>query len=371
MTISDVASCLMIGLMSGSSFDGIDAVVVAFDDDKGIPRLQGAFFQAYPVELRCALLALNSQQDNELHLSQMMAVQLAQYHAQAVAQLLLQVGLQAQQIRALGVHGVTIRHRPECGYSIQIINAALLAELTGIDVIGDFRSRDIAAGGQGAPLTPAFHQAIFADSVQTRAVLNLGGISNITYLKPNATTLGFDCGPANVFLDAWCMQHTGAAFDRGGQWAEQGRVIPNLLQQMRADPYFKTQPPKSTGRDLFSVEWLQQFDLAQYDAVDVQATLLQLTARTIAQAVVDYLEIPQVLYVCGGGAHNTALLRQLARLLPKTTVLTTQALGVDPDYVEAIAFAWLAYCFIKKQPANLPAVTGAQGLRILGAYYPA
>ena len=272
-------------------------------------------------------------------------------------------------MHAIGCHGQTIRHRPEHGYTVQLGNAALLAELTGITVISDFRSRDIAAGGQGAPLVPAFHNKVLRHSGIHRVIVNIGGISNLTDLPPDLPTTGFDCGPGNLLMDAWCMQHLSKSYDENGAWAATGKVLPALLAQMLNEPFFALPPPKSSGRDLFNMAWLQDKLQGDERAEDVQTTLLELTCRTIAQAIqqrsVDATEI----YLCGGGARNQTLRDRLAALLPDSSVQTTNVLGVDSDYLEAIAFAWLAQQTLRGQAANLPAVTGARHPCVLGAIY--
>ena len=273
-------------------------------------------------------------------------------------------------MRAIGCHGQTIRHRPEHGYTVQLGNAALLAELTGITVISDFRSRDIAAGGQGAPLVPAFHDKVLRHSGIHRVIVNIGGISNLTDLPPNLPTTGFDCGPGNLLMDAWCMQHLGKSFDENGAWAATGKVLPALLKQMLNEPFFDLPPPRSSGRDLFNMTWLQDKLQGDERAEDVQATLLELTCRTIAQAIQQYCAGAKEIYLCGGGAHNQTLHNRLAALL-QGAVQTTNVLGVDGDYLEAIAFAWLAQQTLHGQAANLPLVTGAKHPCVLGAIYPA
>ena len=280
--------------------------------------------------------------------------------------------ISAAQVRAIGAHGQTIRHLPASGYTRQINNPALLAELTGIDVIADFRSRDVAAGGQGAPLVPAFHQAVFGSNTETRVVANIGGISNISILKSDGSVTGFDTGPGNLLMDGWINQHQGAAFDEDGRWAASGTPDAALLQALLAEPFLALPPPKSTGRDLFHAQWLaaKLQNLPALRAEDVQATLTAFTATSLADAIRRSAADAAGVYVCGGGARNTYLMRLLQEALTMP-VAPTDALGVAPGAVEGLAFAWLAARFCDRLPGNLPAVTGARGSRILGALYPA
>lgn len=375
-----------IGLMSGTSTDGIDGVILMFSQNK--PQVLAFASLPFSEPLRHALLALNTPSHNELHLAALAANQLARLYAQVVAQLLAQQGLHAQDIAAIGVHGQTVRHRPQefdgMGYTLQINQPAVLAELTGIRVIADFRARDLAAGGQGAPLVPAFHDAIFAQPQSTTVLLNIGGIANISVLPPQARNveienntarelIGFDCGPGNALLDAWCHTHTGQAYDDNGHWGAQGQIQANLLRTLLDEPFFAKPPPKSTGRDLFNMPWLQK-RLVNYEGlkpVDVQASLVALTAQSAAMAIAKFgSEASQVL-VCGGGAYNSELMRQLTLALPEKKVYSSEVAGIHPLQVEAAAFAWLAYRHCHNMPGNLPAVTGAKGLRVLGASYPA
>jgi len=361
---------LYIGLMSGTSLDGVDGALARFSDD-AIDTLAAAYVP-FPPALRADLMALQAAGHNEIEREALAANQLARYYADCVQALLADASLQAQDIRAVAVHGQTIRHRPELGFTRQTNNPALLAELCGIDVIADFRSRDIAAGGQGAPLVPAFHQALFGKAGQTRVVANIGGISNISVLADGAVT-GFDTGPGNVLMDAWIARHQGKEFDEDGAWAASGQVIPGLLAAMLAEPYFALPAPKSTGRDLFHINWLDRHLTAFPDAApaDVQRTLTQLTALTLAQAIQAHGAGAQAVYVCGGGACNGVLMDELGAALGRQVVLaSTQALGVAPNRVEAMAFAWLGYRFTERTAGNLPSVTGAKGDRVLGALYP-
>lgn len=361
-------SGLYIGLMSGTSLDGIDAVLLALD---GPPAVRQHTHHPLPAPLRSALLDLNTSGSDELHRAAQAANALAQAYATTVHALLARAGLSSGAVDAIGCHGQTVRHRPDAGYTLQLVNGALLAELTGIRVACDFRSRDIAAGGEGAPLVPAFHQAVFADPQQSRAIVNIGGIANITHLPVQGTVSGFDCGPGNLLMDGWIARHRHVAYDAAGAWAAQGSVLPALLERLCSDPFFRRPPPKSTGRDLFSLAWLEQALGGTERPVDVQATLLELTASMIAQALDAHCAAAADIFLCGGGARNSALQARLAALLPQRRVAVTDALGIAADAVEAAAFAWLAARALAGEPGNLPAVTGARGPRVLGAIYPA
>ncbi|MDN0081975.1 anhydro-N-acetylmuramic acid kinase [Crenobacter sp. SG2305] len=364
-----------IGLMSGTSLDGVDAVLVEFDA-VGRPRLLGEATLSYPSDVREAVLALQPVDGNELDRAARLGNRLADLYAETVARLLAATGFDASAIRAIGCHGQTIRHAPEVGYTIQIGNLARLAERAEIDVIGDFRSRDVAAGGQGAPLVPAFHLGVFGSDDEGRVVINIGGIANLSVLEPDGSAIGFDCGPGNMLLDAWVHRHHGHTFDADGAWAASGTVVPELLTAMLAEPFFAAPPPKSTGRDLFDLRWLDALlarlrpRLGDVLPVDVQATLLALTVEGIASAVELHAQNAVALYVCGGGARNGFLMQQLGRRMPRHRLATTDALGLGAQQVEAAAFAWLARQFVERHPGNLPGVTGAAGLRVLGALYP-
>lgn len=367
-----------VGLMSGTSLDGVDAVAARFSADAPADLL-GHVHLPFEKSLRDQLLQLNSPGPDELHRGALAANAVAQSYARAIHALVEIAGIQRQDVRALGAHGQTVRHQPLAfdgtGYTLQLLNGALLAELCGIDVVCDLRSRDLAAGGQGAPLVPAFHAALFAQASRAVAVLNLGGIANLTLLPPAPQPVrGFDCGPGNALLDGWCEAHTGQRFDEGGGWAATGRVLPALLQAFLAEPFFALPPPKSTGRDLFHGGWLDsRLRVHAPDAApqDVQATLSELTARAAVLALRDHQPDTEELLVCGGGARNADLMRRLSRLLPGVAIRPTDDAGVPADQVEAMAFAWLARAFVERQPGNLPAVTGARGMRVLGALHPA
>lgn len=361
---------LYLGVMSGTSLDGLDIALIEQDHNT---RLLGTRYLPMPAELRAALLALCVSGPDELARAAITEQQWVKLAAQGIAELLAQHELAPQAIRAIGSHGQTVRHEPARGFSIQIGNPALLAELSGISVIGDFRRRDLAAGGQGAPLVPAFHEALFANPQKRRAILNIGGFSNLSLLEPEKQVHGFDCGPGNVLLDAWIQRHRGVDYDQDGHWAATGRVQAPLLQALLGNAFFQTQGPKSTGRELFNLVWLDQHlrTLPAYAAEDVQATLLELTAISVIDALRAAQANTEELLVCGGGAHNLTLMQRLAALLPDCRVSSTEAYGVPADWVEAMAFAWLAHCCLESIPANRPSVTGARGLRVLGAIYPA
>jgi anhydro-N-acetylmuramic acid kinase len=377
--MSNSPSSLFIGLMSGTSLDGVDGVLASFptEDAANSACTLATAYIPFPTQLRAELMALQTPAENEIHREALAANTLARHYADCVTQLLALGGISPAAVRAIGAHGQTIRHRPELGYTRQTNNPALLAELTGIDVIADFRSRDIAAGGQGAPLVPAFHDAIFGKSGEIRVVANIGGISNISVLQEGSAIAGFDTGPGNVLLDAWIMRHRGEAYDTAGSWGASGKVVPALLARLLEEPFLALPPPKSTGRDLFHMDWLAQ-KLAPFPdlaAEDVQATLAAFTAASLAEAIGIYAAGAAAVYVCGGGAYNTYLMHLLQSALidrrHPARVHTTDALGVSPNHVEALAFAWLAHRHVARQPGNLPAVTGATQPRILGALYPA
>lgn len=363
---------LFIGLMSGTSLDGVDAVLVSHQAQQ-FTQL-GQHFTPYPTELRQQLLALHTPAVNELHTAALVANQLSGLYADAVHALLQATQLPAKAVTAIGCHGQTIRHCPDLpaaqAYTVQLGNHARLAELTGITVVGDFRSRDIAAGGQGAPLVPAFHQAVFAAPGAHRVIMNIGGIANLSDLPVDGQVTGFDSGPGNLLMDAWTQQHTGATYDASGAWAVRGMINQGLLQSLLSDPYFTLPIPKSTGRDLFNQAWLDQHLSVHADTPqNVARTLLEFTAVTIAQALQQHCHGAEEVYVCGGGAHNLALIDRLQALCG-IAIQRTDVLGVEVDWVEAVAFAWLAQRCIDHVPGNLPAVTGAAGPRILGAIYP-
>jgi anhydro-N-acetylmuramic acid kinase len=398
--------------MSGTSLDGVDGVLLQLPSQSADAGLVGvhegvhdqslsyflnspAFkvlqhvFQAFDPDFREELLNLNTPGDNELHRAALAGNRLARNYAQVVHALLKASGLTASSIQAIGAHGQTVRHRPlefdadpstgqsAVGYTLQLNNPALLAELTGIDVVADFRTRDLAAGGQGAPLVPAFHAEIFGASTHTVAVVNIGGISNISILRNTSSQSqskqaisGFDCGPGNALMDYWVHLHQGKDYDANGEWAAQGQPIPALLQSMLGEPFLHQAPPKSTGRDLFNPTWLQQHLRAEFQAVDVQATLCEFTVLAIAQDLNRHAPEAKQLWVCGGGALNGQLMSRLQALAPGVHVASSGAHGLPPLQVEAAAFAWLAAKAMKRETGNLESVTGARGARVLGAIYP-
>ncbi len=368
-----------IGLMSGTSLDGVDGVIYDFSGQAAqtAQAAQVAAFSSapFPTELRLELLALNTAGDNELHRAALAANALTRVYAQVVSQLLTQANLKPTDIRAIGAHGQTVRHRPGefdgIGYTLQLNNPALLAELTGIDVVADFRGRDVAAGGQGAPLVPAFHQGVFGHPTEAVAVLNVGGISNLSILGKDEPLLGFDCGPGNALMDHWCHLHTNQFFDADGNWAASGQVNVAILTQLMSEPFIDKAPPKSTGRDLFNPAWLKQrlLGFEEVMPVDVQATLTEFTALACAKNAKRYASDATQLIVCGGGALNGHLMRRLQAALPNVAVTSSEAVGLPPLQVEAAAFAWLARKAIRRETASFKSVTGAQGSRILGAIY--
>lgn len=373
MTAGGVDAALYLGLMSGTSADGIDVALARF-----APALEVIAARTYPCpeSVRSRVLALaRSEASVTLDALGTLDVELGEAFAAAALALLREAGIEPGAVAALGSHGQTLCHRPRLAhpFTLQIGDPSVIAERTRITTIADFRRADVAAGGEGAPLLPALHAALLADPATPRAVLNLGGIANLTLLVPGAPVRGFDTGPANCLLDAWAQHAQGTPRDEDGAWARGGRVDEALLARLLADPYFAAPPPKSTGREVFNLDWLAP-QLPPAPALaprDVQATLLQLSARSIAAAL--HASAPGVreLYACGGGVHNGALMDALAQALPGVGVQTTAALGLDPDFVEAIGFAWLARARLAGMPGNLPAVTGARGPRLLGALYAA
>ncbi|WP_081885053.1 anhydro-N-acetylmuramic acid kinase [Paraburkholderia kururiensis] len=370
------ADGLYFGLMSGTSMDGVDGIAVQFEHGKP-PVVRAEAFVGFADGLRDALFALQHPGENEIEREALAANALAARYAVCCHELLRAGNLSPGQVRAIGVHGQTVRHRPEMGFTRQTNNPALLAEMTHIDVVADFRSRDVAAGGQGAPLVPAFHATVFGSRSETRVVCNLGGISNITILDASGAVRGFDCGPANALLDLWASRHIGKPYDEGGHFAASGQIHQPLLNALLDEPFFEQKPPKSTGRDLFNAVWLDG-KLRGYETVppaDVQATLAALTAVTVAREIERHASDCRAVYVCGGGARNPRLLKALEGALQASgvagvPVTTTEALGVPPHQVEPLAFAWLAMRCVAREPGNLPSVTGAAGERVLGAIYP-
>ncbi len=361
---------IYVGMMSGTSMDGVDAVACVFNE-KGCQFIARSF-EPYSDMLRESLLSLCRSGPDEVVRMQNGANEIAKIYAKAFNKLLTDSGLNYKNIRAIGAHGQTIRHNPQIGASTQLINGALLAELTKTDVIADFRSRDLAAGGEGAPLVPAFHKWVLSGDVP-RGILNIGGISNLTILPERGSedeVLGFDCGPGNVLMDAWSEKVNHVRYDRDAMWARSGKVIPQLLESLKQEKFFSQVPPKSTGRELFNLPWLEA-RLNGEKPEDVQRTLVSFTAETVTDAIRNFAPHIKELRVCGGGAKNPLMISELALLNPDLLVTTTADLGVDPQDVEGLAFAWLAYRFDRRETGNLPSATGASGSRILGCLYPA
>lgn len=364
---------LYIGLMSGTSADAIDAVLV---DSQSTLHLVAKHTRPLPAKIRQQIHALSLPGGNEIDRMGLLDVDLGKLFAQTSLELLAKAGVSANQIIAIGSHGQTIRHRPpgspEGTFTLQIGDPNLIAELTGITTVADFRRRDMAAGGQGAPLVPAFHRAIFHTQSKNRVIVNIGGMANITWLPAQGLVLGFDTGPGNVLMDTWIAEHLGKVYDQDGAWAASGRVCTPLLAELLAAPYFKMPAPKSTGRENFNRAWLEDHLrklVTTPTPVDIQATLLELTAITIADSIKNLSRAPKEVYICGGGAYNTALMQRLVQLMPQDSVRSTAVLGVDPQWIEAMAFAWLAQQTINHRPGNLREVTGATREVILGGVY--
>ncbi|WP_435276109.1 anhydro-N-acetylmuramic acid kinase [Psychrobium sp. nBUS_13] len=363
---------IYIGLMSGTSMDGVDAVLVDFSD--GSPKVLATHDEPIPNGLLTHLHRLADPKVGDINLLGECDRASGELFATAVNNLVEKTNWDREQVIAIGSHGQTVRHMPNLPYpfSLQIGDASTIAVQTQIDTVADFRRKDIALGGQGAPLVPAFHRAMFGSNLKDRVILNIGGIANITWLAKDGTTSGFDTGPGNTLLDLWYSQHHDTNFDRSGLWGATGEVNNNLLTRMLSHPYFAMAAPKSTGRELFNASWLNQH-LSHFPAIqpqDVQATLAQLTAQSIALDILTLSETTDI-FVCGGGLFNDDIINKLQKLLPKCTIQSTAVIGIEPQWVEAIAFAWLAFCFVNKQSSNLPAVTGAKKAAILGAFYPA
>ena len=362
---------MYLGLISGTSMDAIDAALVRFDESP----LSLVAASATPLDPRLKeriTAVIECPERASLDEVGQLDVAVAREFAACALELLRRAGVLPSEVAAVGSHGQTLRHRPDLPspFTWQIGDPSTLSELTGITVVGDFRRRDVAAGGQGAPLLPVFHDQVFRSDAEDRVILNLGGIANITVLARGKEVSGFDTGPANRLLDAWILQHRGKNFDERGAWGETGRIDALLLSRLLAEPYLALPPPKSTGRELFNIPWLEnRLGSEERRPEDVQSTLLEYTAATVADAV--HRHAPGAsLYACGGGAHNSALLAALAGKLAPARVATTTALGLDPDYVEAIAFAWFARRTLGGLPSSAPSVTGARGPRILGGIYP-
>ena len=359
---------LYAGIMSGTSMDGTDAIVADFSTTE--PRVLGFASADFPAPLKVELLALNSSGNDEIARASLCANALADTYSRALDAALEVARMERTSLTAVGCHGQTVRHRPDLGFTVQINNPARLVELTGVTVVSDFRSRDIAAGGQGAPLVPAFHDGIFRAPNESRVVVNIGGIANVTFLKPGAPAWGFDCGPGNCLMDLMAVRHLGQTYDRDGAFAAQGQFNEALFARMSADPYFHLPPPKSTGRDLFHAAWLDAH-VQDEAAADVQATLLELTAWSIAESIRTHAPKAARLLLCGGGAFNSALRRALARRFPDASIEQSSQHGVPEQQVEALAFAWLAKQCMERKAIDFTRTTGAKGPRILGSITPA
>jgi anhydro-N-acetylmuramic acid kinase len=377
------APSLFIGLISGTSADGIDAALVRFDGPAdeaatGCELLHGHTY-AWPEDLRAQLVALGQGASlDSIDALGTLDVRLGEHFAGAALALMREAGVDAGQVRAIGSHGQTVRHRPAGAafdgahpFTMQLGDAHVIAERTGVATVADFRRRDVAAGGHGAPLLPALHAALLHAPDEDRAVLNLGGIANFTLLPARGDVRGFDTGPANALMDAWCLRHTGQAYDAGGAFAGSGRVDAALLARLLDEAWFALPPPKSTGREVFHLDWVGARLAGHESAADVQATLLALTARTVADALRAQQPATRRVLACGGGVHNPGLLRAIAAELPGVVVESTAVHGVDPDFVEAMGFAWLARQCLARLPGNLPSVSGARGPRVLGVVHPA
>ena len=362
-------SGLFVGLMSGTSLDGADAALVDFSGAG--PRTLAFATVPFSAALRDRILALCEPGSDPLELAGTVSLELAELYARAVEGALAAGGVAREAVTAIGCHGQTVRHRPDLGFTIQLNDAARLAELTSIDVVADFRRRDMAAGGQGAPLVPAFHEAMFRHPATSRCVVNIGGISNVTWLPAGRHALGFDCGPGNVLLDGWTRKHLGTDYDEGGRWARQGRTDAGLLGRLMAEPFLRRAPPKSTGRELFRMAWLEERLARDERPEDVQSTLTDFTARSIVGAIDEFCPATDEIYLAGGGARNAALVERIESLAGKRPVAATDTLGVPTAHVESMAFAWLAMKCVKREPVDLTAVTGARHARVLGAIYPA
>ena len=355
--------------MSGTSLDGADAALVDFSSTA--PRTLAFANVPFPDRLREELLALSEPGRDTLELAAQASMELADLYAQAVESVISGAGVERARVNAIGCHGQTVRHRPDLGFTVQLNDPARLAERTGIDVVADFRRRDMAAGGQGAPLVPAFHEAVFRHPSRSRAVVNIGGIGNVTSLGPGSKTLGFDCGPGNVLLDGWAHQQLGERYDENGRWAASGRTDAALLLRLLEEPFLDAPPPKSTGRELFRLKWLEERLPKGLEPADVQSTLAEFTARTIVDAIDRFCPSTHEIYLCGGGARNADLVARIARLAGERPVAPTDTLGVPATHVESMAFAWLAMKCVRREPVDLAAATGARGPRILGAIYAA
>ena len=359
-------SSLLLGVMSGTSLDGIDIILI--DQNNQSIKIIEFIHMPYNENIKRDFLSLHSGQNSDLEHSIQMSISHAKITANGIKKILRKHKLKAENVKCIGYHGQTIRHYPKSGYSVQLGNANLLAELTNITVVSDFRNRDIVAGGQGAPLVPAFHNEFFSKKNKNRVIINIGGISNITYLPRNKKIIGFDCGPGNMLLDQWIKIQQNKNFDNHGGWAKSGKLVDDLLHNFKKDLFFKKKPPKSTGRELFNIDWLNKFDIMSHPAKDVQRTILELTVVTINDAIKKFCPGVDEIYICGGGCKNKFLIDRLEGITG-LNINTTDKLNVPSQQVEAAAFAWLAKKCIQKQFNNSPTVTGSQGPRILGAIH--
>ncbi|OGO93816.1 MAG: anhydro-N-acetylmuramic acid kinase [Coxiella sp. RIFCSPHIGHO2_12_FULL_42_15] len=364
---------IYIGLMSGTSLDAIDAALVEFLPQRKI-NLLATHSQPIPPKLRAEILELCQPGSDSVHKLAKVDIALGNALAQSSMKLLERSHVPREKVVAIGSHGQTIRHVPDATppFTIQIGDPNIIACVTNITTVGDFRRRDIALGGQAAPLAPAFHRYLFSHPNKNRFIVNIGGIANVTFLpsdSENASIIGFDTGPGNTLLDNWCLKHKGVPFDNNGEWAASGKIIPSLLKKLLNDPYFHKKAPKSTGREYFNLHWLEKYDLP-FAAVDIQTTLAELTAVSIAEAILALKRAPTEVFVCGGGAFNLFLLDRIRANLINYRIDTTECVGLHPSWVEAVTFAWLARQTIHHQPGNLPSVTGARKATILGAIYP-
>tara|TARA_Y100000389_G_scaffold201150_1_gene243148 strand:+ start:917 stop:2011 length:1095 start_codon:yes stop_codon:yes gene_type:complete len=359
-------SKILIGTMSGTSLDGIDIALTKIHKNK-ISVLDFLHVN-YPTRLKENILKLHFPEKNELEKSFLLSNELATLTGKGINRLLLKNNLSAKHIKGVGYHGQTIRHRPDKGYSSQIGNADLLSEITNLTVVSNFRNRDIAAKGQGAPLVPAFHKALFFSKLKNRIILNIGGISNITYLPKNGPIIGFDCGPGNILMDHWIKLNRNLNFDKNGNWAKKGQVIDDLLRYFLKDKFFNKLPPKSSGRDLFNLDWIKKGIKKNYSPEDIQRTLIELTATSIIDAIKKNCSGTNEIYLCGGGAKNVYLI-EILKTKTNSSIKTTGDLNLPEQQVEAVAFAWLANQTLDKKFNNSPDVTGAKGFRVLGSIH--
>lgn len=352
--------------MSGTSLDGIDIILI--EKPSKLIKIIGSIFAPYSKSFKEKILKLSFSSSNELEDSQILAIEHAKLTAQYINKLLNKLQISSNDVAAIGYHGQTIRHRPEKGFSIQIGNAHFLVEKTNINVVTDFRNRDIAAGGEGAPLVPAFHDYYFASKYKNRVILNIGGISNITFLNQNKKTIGFDCGPGNILLDHWILKNKNLTYDSEGSWAKSGSLIPALIERFLQEDYFLRPPPKSCGREQFNLDWIYKHSVDSFRAEDIQRTLLEITALTITSSITKYCSNVDEIYICGGGSKNNFLIERLSQII-EMPIQNTNELGLPSQLVESAAFAWLASKTLAGEENNSPKITGSKGPRILGITY--